>query len=416
MPNRALALLVICLATQLLAAGRAVAAPGDLDPTFWSGTGNVFLAPFVGPLLTMAVRPDTSIILAGGKDTGSPSGTTLAWQIAANWDWWNTYDGVPNQAEEASAIVALADNRVVMAGAVTNQLYVLRVDALMQLDPSFGVGGMIHRYFRSNVTVADIAVQPDGKIVVLGAKANGNRWDVLLLRFLTDGSLDSSFGFGGWQQVQVGQTPSQSNNATPRRLVLQADGQILVAGTMSPQQSGVVSWFVFRLTASGFLDTTYGPAGNGMTFFGFEYGGVLSGAALAPDGGLFLGGISFSGSGNQLALAKLNTTGISDFGFGTYGLRRFSDDVGNNSIDLTVASQPIPRLLVGDGGRIRAFTTTGLDDLSFGNQGAVYFQFYDDFLVYRMAINGDNKLVVGGYGWDLYNFFDRTFAIQLLLQ
>src|SRR5262245_24413894 len=74
------------------------------------------------------------------------------------------------------------------------------------LDPTFGVGGStVYAIHGSQPNVlTDIATQPDGKIVAVGSTPGegSNEFDSAVVRFNTDGSLDTSFGNGG--SVQVG--------------------------------------------------------------------------------------------------------------------------------------------------------------------------------------------------------------------
>ena len=72
------------------------------------------------------------------------------------------------------------------------------------LDPSFGTGGI------TGLNMPDVphefkatAVQADGRIVCVGYMGENEQEDLLLARFLNDGSLDPSFGTGGIQTTNV---------------------------------------------------------------------------------------------------------------------------------------------------------------------------------------------------------------------
>src|SRR5688572_10523013 len=67
------------------------------------------------------------------------------------------------------------------------------------LDPSFGNGGIASFDYGDKDHGADVVVQRDGKVVVVGQTGplSGAEYDLLLTRFNADGSLDPSFGDGG---------------------------------------------------------------------------------------------------------------------------------------------------------------------------------------------------------------------------
>jgi uncharacterized delta-60 repeat protein len=96
------------------------------------------------------------------------------------------------------------------------------------LDPSFGTAGVssVTPFAQSFNDVHRIVLQPDAKIVGAGGISGVNDpSDVLLTRFLPDGTLDSSFGLGGVVRTLVGTQDEAFGVA-----LQPADGDILVAG------------------------------------------------------------------------------------------------------------------------------------------------------------------------------------------
>src|ERR1044071_652665 len=70
-----------------------------------------------------------------------------------------------------------------------------------ELDPAFGTGGKLTTDFFNHIDLAtDMALQPDGRIIVVGHTIVGSdlnnieRSDFALIRYNNDGSLDDSFG------------------------------------------------------------------------------------------------------------------------------------------------------------------------------------------------------------------------------
>ena len=70
-----------------------------------------------------------------------------------------------------------------------------------------------------------ILVQPDGKLVVAGEAGTATGQDFALARYNPDGSLDTSFGSGGWVV-----TDFFGDDDYGRALARQPDGKLLVAG------------------------------------------------------------------------------------------------------------------------------------------------------------------------------------------
>ncbi len=101
------------------------------------------------------------------------------------------------------------------------------------LDPTFGSGGIaITRVSVKDDHPFDVAVQSDGKIVVVGSVWDPQ--DILsdfgVVRYnpdgtLDDGTLDLSFSRNGWVATPIG-----TASAFAFASAIQADGKLLVAG------------------------------------------------------------------------------------------------------------------------------------------------------------------------------------------
>ena len=96
----------------------------------------------------------------------------------------------------------------------------------------------------------ELALQEDGKIVVVGYSFNaGGQSCFTVLRYGTDGSLDTSFGDSG----KVITTVAKDSNADS--VAMQSDGKIVVAGN-SFIDGGNNDFAVVRYNANGTLDTS----------------------------------------------------------------------------------------------------------------------------------------------------------------
>ena len=94
------------------------------------------------------------------------------------------------------------------------------------LDESFGNGGIATIPIGSgNDGGSSAAVQSDGKILVAGDSFNGTNEDFAIVRYNSNGSLDTGFGSGGKVTTQIGSSDDGGSSAA-----VQSDGKILVAG------------------------------------------------------------------------------------------------------------------------------------------------------------------------------------------
>src|SRR5215471_7798035 len=146
------------------------------------------------------------------------------------------------------------------------------------LDPTFGSGGKVVSSFGSPIVVANAALQSDGKIVVL---ISNDFLNFALVRFRSDGSVDTSFGSGGVAQTIF------ANFNFPGSVAIQPDGKIVVTGIATNNEIKYV-FAAARFNANGSLDSTFGVGGQATA----AVGGTLdeSVSLIQPDGKILLAG------------------------------------------------------------------------------------------------------------------------------
>jgi uncharacterized delta-60 repeat protein len=196
-------------------------------------------------------------------------------------------------------------------------------------DPSFGGSGTVTTDLGTNLDVAqDVAVQPDGKVVVAGYAGSA----FAVVRYNTDGSLDTSFGGTSAMGKVITQLGGKNGYDRGYSLALQPDGKIVVAGVNAVVVAGIsdMDLAVVRYNADGTLDASFGSAGKAIVQFGVpvSYYGNLEYTDLAIDPGsgpldpnagkIVIGANLNYGSSPALsyAVARLNTNGSLDTGFG----------------------------------------------------------------------------------------------------
>ena len=206
----------------------------------------------------------------------------------------------PGLQTSPQLVVVQPDGKVLVGGGqdFVNGTYsgkIQRLNADGTTDTGFNPGGI-----GANGFLAAIVLQPDGKILIGGGFTTYNNAPVLTVaRLNADGTLDASFSPTGISIVrQVGS------------MALQADGKILVGGSMS-LQGGAPYGGVTRLNANGSLDTSFN-LGTGVD----SPGGFVRSVFVQADGKLLVGGSFTSFNGQPVGnLVRLNTNGTVDAGF-----------------------------------------------------------------------------------------------------
>jgi serralysin len=225
----------------------------------------------------------------------------------------------------------------VVAGTSNSSFALARFNADGTLDTTFNSRGQVVTNFPVPAqTINAITIQSDGKIVVAGSASTSKDVDIMLARYTPDGSLDSAFGTDGFILTDLGKYE------TPKALLSQADGRLLVAGS---KKNGVLEYyesdiFIVGYHSDGSLDEKFGEAGKVITSFG-KYEDIYS-AVLQTDGKIVVAGTS--GMGNPLIIYTLadflavryNPDGSLDKDFGDGG--KITTDFGRVEIarDLTV--------------------------------------------------------------------------------
>ncbi len=159
---------------------------------------------------------------------------------------------------------------------------------LARLVPNGGFDDSFNFSPDATVTVSSMAVQPDGKILVVSVI---NPAITRLLRLNPDGSPDPEF--------------NPSIDADIRRAFLQKDGRILVCGSIDT--NGASSSYITRFNPDGSLDKSF-------NFIGVK-GDVLGSMALQADGKIIIGGHNEINQQVHPVLDRLNTDGSPDASF-----------------------------------------------------------------------------------------------------
>jgi uncharacterized delta-60 repeat protein len=223
-----------------------------------------------------------------------------------------TTDIGTNSNDPANAMAVQSDGKILVAGysdaSGAGDFVVVRYSSNGTLDASFGTGGKVITDIGTNSgdQATAMAVQSDGKILVSGASSAGIGSDFAVLRYNSDGTLDASFGTGGKVTTNI----DTGSTDWPYAMSLKSDGKIVLAGTFVT--TGSWDFSVIRYNSNGTLDTSFGTGGTLTTDIGTGTDDAAYGVLFESDGKILVTGYSDAGDpGNtyDFVLMRLLATG-----------------------------------------------------------------------------------------------------------
>ena len=290
----------------------------------------------------------------------------------------------PAHAASQDSIADMAiqpDGKIVAAGlATSNSFGLARYLTDGTLDPTFSGDGKLMENFGSEAEATSVALQTDGKIVVAGTVGIGSS-DFAVARYGSDGTADPSFSGDGFAVILASTNPELASVA------VQPNGAILVA-------DGVTE--IIRLSSDGALDASFSEDGT-LTLPG-GYRGV-GGLALQADGKIVLVGTDFS---ERIFVTRLDSDGDLDATFSDDGKVTTAPAAFNSG--KAVAIQSDGKIVVA-GSSGDAYTddytairyqTDGSLDPSFSGDGIATADVGGFDIANSIAIQSDGAILVGG--------------------
>lgn len=339
----------------------------------------LFTFLFVYPSFSQNVELDTSYAISGINKL-------------------NIYNSTDNQCLLSKV---QTDNKVVLCGSIrtansTEYPYITRVLEDGSLDSTFsGTGTLIDSSF-IDFTPYSIVLQDDGKIVVAGQQYSIGQVSGLIVRYNSNGTLDSTFNNVG--SIEVKPT---SKNYFGRSITL-LNNDIYLAGYIYVNSTNK-DFFCAKLNTSGVLDNSFGL--NGVVELDFGGKDICRGVSVQNDGKVILSG--YNESLFKPILSRLNTNGSIDTNFeATY---QNSTQQPYGAIYQTIIDDD--NVITGVGfsydtitGLINAFVskinTDGSLSTFFANTGELNFNIpgEDTYGIYAAYYSGKKMVVVGNSG------------------
>lgn len=305
----------VALIGLLLSAQVALAAPGDLDPTF--GTGGVVVEDLGADdvAFAVAIQPDGRIIAAGTSgvlETPVSDFALTRYQKDGTLDETFGDGGVVltdfGGFDQASAVVVQRNKRILVAGSSDdNHIRLARYRADGSLDEHFGDDGSVMLRVGAASVAGAMALDGHGRILIAGGAFGEYGLDFLIARLMPNGRLDRRFGTGGVTLKDLGEAWDVGYSIGVAR-----DGRVLVAGA-----SGL-RFAVMRYTRRGVPDAAFGVSGAVVT--SFAGGGYATALSLQRDGGIIVAGYAWRDDDQDFAVCRFDDHGSLDADFGTAGV------------------------------------------------------------------------------------------------
>ena len=270
-------------------------------------------------------------------------------------------------------------------GRAPSELFVIRVNVDGSPDTQFGTGGELRLTLKGSDTVADMAVQADGRILLavdasepcvvtglfLCTSANGamaSRVSVML-RLSPQGMRDASFGSKG-----IVEAPASSLSLA---LGLQTDGRIVLLRSTGRARLGLFGWALARYHPDGAPDPAFNQGEEVPSNCQADEASLL----LQPDGAMVVGAVQGVSYGDPtvnpgLCMERLHADGSRDLGFANANLW----NAFNTNVSLHALS-PLPSKALLAIGRscdltncgfwVSQFDREGRQDPSFGQGGTL---------------------------------------------
>lgn len=243
------------------------------------------------------------------------------------------FGGGPSAGTTATSVVIQGDGKIVVGGIFVNgteDAVLLRFNANGSLDTGFDTDGKVQFSWGATFDeIADVALQSDGKIVVVGRYSAGTYFDAAAARFNTNGSFDTSFDGDGKATFNI-QSGSDELYAVAMHTI--GGSEKIVAAGKSNTASGTNDFLVLRIGANGSLDTGFGTSGYRVVNVSAANNDNAYTVAIRWDDKVVAMGPAFNGTNDDLAIVMLTSTGALDTSFDTDGVRTIPVAIRNDGI------------------------------------------------------------------------------------
>lgn len=240
---------------------------GTLDTTF--SVDGKYEIPNTGIALSVAIQPSTNKIVIGGEANLTGAAVVARLNTDGTLDTTFDTDGILTltQIDRANGIAIQSNSRIIVGGTTSittgGDFSAVRLLSNGTLDTSFDGDGIVQTaVYAGDSEAKAVLIQSNGKIVVSGGPGlSGSENDAVIVRYNSNGSLDTGFDSDGIKLHEfIGSGDNFYNS-----LAQQPDGKILAIGYTTYGIAHIhigESFTLIRLNTDGTFDTTFD--GNGV--------------------------------------------------------------------------------------------------------------------------------------------------------
>jgi len=360
---------------------------GQLDTAFNSGTGyvqedlgsgnndeaNSITVDGVGKIIVAGYLSDgtynDTYVMKFNSDGSDASFPTLARNYV-------TYDPSSGSNDELNDVVVLSDGTVIGGGESYNSnedFFLISYTPKGLLNTSFdsSTGHLTEDYGYSTEESYDIAQDTEGNVILAGYVEYENIYYHVVTKYDSDGNLDTNFDSDGYVIHNFGGTEDRA-----RAVLVDSSNNIILGG--HTDVSGTDDFLIAKYDESdGNLDTSFGRS-SGYTALNFGSGDdKIYDMIFDSSGNIITVGLAYmSTTGDDFALAKLDSAGLLVATFGTNGI---------TTLDISGSSDEIHKVFEDDDGNlivageasvsgtrefaVAKFDSGGVLDTSYGTSG-----------------------------------------------
>ncbi len=382
---------------------------GQLDASFGE-EGKVVTLIKTGSEITdddmeaIAIQPDGKIIVGGSSyQSNSSSGHSYAlvrYNADGGLDQTFADNGKLTLAQFAFGnglddLAIQADGKLLVLGTSSSQMVLMRFTIDGEIDLTFGNGGQLP-INAAGFTPRSLVLLSDGKLLIGAEVVNSNQTlftGLGILKLNADGTPDLTFGTNGTISTDFG-LPLHYGD-----IAVQADGKLVAVGSSADNSA---TFLITRYLANGLLDSTFSDDGKVMTTVGTD-NAFAAAVSIQADGKIIVSGSAGNGINTDVVLVRYATDGSLDLSFDSDGI--VLTDLGFREFGSGLVIQSDGRIVVvgstDDGNFIvLRYTATGVLDVSFDNDGMATVSFYDGPIsggADDVVLQSDGRVVIGGF-------------------
>lgn len=271
-----------------------------------------------------------------------------------------------------------------------------------EIDTDWGMSGWIstdHVTNTGEIFHDMITLENDGFLMI--GQTTGPNSDMLLAKYNSDGTLNTSFGNNGVSKIDL----SLGGNDLAFSAEILFDGKILLIGSTTTQNG--LDMALIRLEENGGFDNSFGVNGVVLYSAGNNTWSFANKIKVLPDNSIMVGAYILANGDYNVSLLKFTQGGGLDLSYGVNGIFTYdaqSTDDELTGMEVTDAGEVYTTWIADDGVNIGAILmkldNTGTLDASFGSSGSDGITGYliaaNNFFT-DLKIDANGNIVVVGY-------------------